>query len=64
MCVSLHIIIVDTASNHNNQQNSEAKTAWADALLAKFPDFDPSWNEDLKLKWFEAFDRLMNGRGI
>lgn len=28
-------------------------------LLEKFPSFDPAWNDDLKLKWFEAFDELL-----
>ena len=29
-----------------------------DELLAKFPTFDPSWSEEVQLKWFEAFDKL------
>jgi hypothetical protein len=29
-----------------------------DKLLAKFPDFDPSWPDALKEKWFEGFARL------
>jgi hypothetical protein len=46
-------------------QNPNISTAaWADLLLAKFPEFDPSWTDDVKLKWFDAFDRLMKGRGI
>ncbi len=30
-----------------------------DGLLAKFPTFDPSWPDEVKLKWFEAFDKLL-----
>jgi len=30
-----------------------------DGLLAKFPIFDPSWSDEVKLKWFEAFDKLL-----
>lgn len=30
----------------------------AELLLAKFPDFDPSWPEDIKTKWFESFSSL------
>lgn len=30
----------------------------AELLLAKFPDFDPSWPEDIKAKWFESFSSL------
>jgi hypothetical protein len=29
-------------------------------LIDKFPDFDPSWNDDLKLKWITTFDVLFN----
>lgn len=32
---------------------------WRQLLLAKFPSFDPSWSEEVKAKWFDAFDRLM-----
>ena len=28
-------------------------------LLAKFPSFDPAWNDDLKSKWFAAFDEML-----
>jgi hypothetical protein len=28
-------------------------------LLAKFPEFDPNWPDDIKTKWFEGFDKLM-----
>lgn len=27
-------------------------------LLSKFPDFDRSWPDDLKKKWFDGFERL------
>jgi hypothetical protein len=27
-------------------------------LIDKFPNFDPSWNDDLKLKWITTFDEL------
>lgn len=28
-------------------------------LLSKFPDFDPSWSEDLKTKWFDGYEKLL-----
>ncbi|MDR6842830.1 hypothetical protein [Pseudoxanthomonas sacheonensis] len=34
-----------------------AKTA-AEQLLGKFPDFDPTWPEEIKTKWFESFASL------
>lgn len=34
-------------------------TTIAEMFLAKFPEFDPGWSEDLKMKWFEGFKWLM-----
>ncbi len=28
-------------------------------LLDKFPSFDPTWPDDVKIKWFSAFDELL-----
>jgi hypothetical protein len=39
---------------------TEQKTnAIAQALLDKFPTFDPAWSDEVKTKWFESFERLM-----
>lgn len=27
-------------------------------LLAKFPEFKPTWAEEVQLKWFEDFEKL------
>lgn len=35
-------------------------TTWDKLLLSKFPAFDPGWPNDVKLKWFEAFDQLLH----
>jgi len=32
---------------------------WYEMVLAKFPTFDPTWSDEVKLKWFEAFDTLL-----
>jgi hypothetical protein len=32
---------------------------WSQLLLSKFPSFDPAWSDEVKTKWFDAFDRLM-----
>lgn len=32
---------------------------WHEMVLAKFPTFDPAWSDDVKVKWFEAFDLLL-----
>ena len=34
---------------------------WDEMLLTKFPTFDPTWSDEVKLKWFEAFDHLLKG---
>jgi hypothetical protein len=39
------------------------RTTWDKLLLNKFPSFDPSWPDELKLKWFQAFDELLR-RGL
>ena len=32
---------------------------WYEMVLTKFPNFDPAWPDDVKLKWFEAFNTLL-----
>ncbi len=32
--------------------------SWGKMLLVKFPNFDPSWSDEVKLGWLEAFDGL------
>ena len=39
------------------------RTSWDKLLLNKFPSFDPSWPDEVKMKWFAAFDELLR-RGI
>jgi hypothetical protein len=36
---------------------------WDKMLLNKFPSFDPSWPNEVKLQWFQAFDELLK-RGL
>jgi hypothetical protein len=35
------------------------QSSWNQLLLAKFPNFDPTWNDDIKSKWFAAFDEML-----
>ena len=59
--------IVKRASVRTNRnvvipQNTEElpiQSSWNKMLLAKFPNFDPAWNDEVKLKWFAAFDELL-----
>ncbi|MSQ34164.1 MAG: hypothetical protein EXR60_07115 [Dehalococcoidia bacterium] len=38
--------------------------SWEDRLLEKFPTFDLNWSEELKGKWFDAFDKLMGRKSF
>jgi hypothetical protein len=42
-----------------NVEDSQYLSSWDRVLLTKFPTFDPSWPDEVKLKWFTAFDELM-----
>lgn len=45
----------------SEQTVSEARQSkWGEMLLSKFPSFDPSWPDEVKDKWFDSFNRLMN----
>jgi hypothetical protein len=45
--------------------DSSSKLTVEDKLLAKFPEFDPTWPDAIKTKWFEGFERLMkSGLGV
>ena len=37
-------------------------TPWDKLLLTKFPAFDPTWIDEVKLNWFKAFDELLRMR--
>lgn len=41
-----------------------AQITWYEMVLAKFPTFDPTWSDDIKLKWFEAFDSLLKRESV
>ena len=51
-------------SNATNAEDSNPEAvvplpAWPELLLAKFPDFNPEWPDEVKAKWFDAFEKLM-----
>ena len=35
------------------------QTTWYEMVLNKFPNLDPAWSDDVKVKWFEAFEILL-----
>ena len=46
-------------STLSTAQRIPAQSTWYEMVLAKFPTLDPTWSDDVKLKWFEAFDLLL-----
>jgi len=49
---------VESRQRELHQGTAERQT-WRQMVLSKFPDFDASWSQELKEKWFDAFDKLM-----
>ena len=52
-------------TNGNSMASSDSgvvpeQTVWYEMVLAKFPNFDPTWTDEVKMKWFEAFDSLLD----
>ena len=42
------------------QEDSIPNTnSWHGMLLSKFPNFDPAWPDEIKIKWFSAFDEML-----
>jgi hypothetical protein len=50
---------IANGSDVDESAGSGQMVTWAQMLLSKFPSFDPSWPDDVKTKWFDAFDKLM-----
>ena len=47
----------ETASTTTRSQDLSSN--WRDSLLSKFPSFEPTWPDEVKVKWFDAFEKLM-----
>jgi len=50
-----------TGSDANAGGAGGKTPSYMEALLAKFPPFDPIWPDDIKAKWFDGFDQFMKG---
>lgn len=48
--------------NGDSDLSAPIRHSWEAQLLGKFPEFDPSWSEELKTKWFAGFERLMGAK--
>lgn len=51
--------IVDADPQGNGVGGEKPKGGMANQLLDKFPAFDPTWEDGIKAKWFDGFERLM-----
>lgn len=49
----------ESGDGDQDGENSAPQKAMTQALLDKFPTFDPKWPTEVQTKWFEAFSRLM-----
>jgi len=43
----------------NDTKRITEQNTWNEMLLTKLPSFDPDWSDEVKLKWFAAFDELL-----
>jgi hypothetical protein len=48
-----------SGNDDTSESGNFSSDAVTQALLDKFPKFDPSWPSEVQAKWFDAFDRLM-----
>jgi len=53
-----HRAIQNGVIPHNSEEVPEGMS-WNSMLLAKFPTFDPNWSDEVKVKWFTAFDEFL-----
>ena len=51
--------IADDDDDDEEEPTAGKATSWHKLLLDKFPEFDPSWPDEVKAKWFESFGELM-----
>ena len=53
---------VEDMPDDGGSRPPENASSWDDRLLAKFPEFDPTWPDQLKAKWFEGFERFAGAK--
>jgi hypothetical protein len=57
------VVAKGISARTDRKSKNPDRMSWEGMLLTKFPTFDPSWSDEVKLKWFEAFDELLK-RGL
>lgn len=50
---------IRTTDERGSKPSDDHSGGMLDKLLAKFPDFDPSWSPELQAKWFAGFEQFM-----
>jgi len=53
------MVMIQNLPVPNGRNEIPGRTSWNEMLLTKFPAFDPAWSDEVKLKWFVAFDELL-----
>lgn len=49
-------------SGKSQYEEPQKDTTWNEMLLSKFPEFDPTWEPGIQLKWFDMFEKIMKIR--
>lgn len=49
----------DESAGSSDLPEQPEQLGWIELFLSKFPDFDPSWSDEIQAKWFDGFDQLM-----
>jgi len=49
------------ATEQPPSQPEDSQRAFAEMILAKYPDFDPSWTADVQARWLEGITKLYEG---
>lgn len=57
--VSIQPSDVNREPHQYSQIDKTRPSTWAELVLGKFPEFDPSWSDEVKEKWFVSFERLI-----
>ena len=53
------MVMIQNSPVPNGKNEIPKRISRNEVLAAKFPTFDPTWSDEVKLKWFAAFDELL-----
>ncbi|WP_348254085.1 helix-turn-helix domain-containing protein [Leptolyngbya sp. AS-A5] len=52
------------SSQPTNEVSGKFQSSRFDKLAERLPEFDPTWSDDLKQKWFTWYDRLLSAEDL